>query len=228
MNRLQNLNVEENGLVSSRRKEMLEKFKQKKAKVKEKSKKENDSEYANNLDKLKEQVKTAKEAAAAAAEKLKFSPVQSTEKLKELLNKSDMKNSPPKLNIESAEESDLNTIKELENRLAELVSQFKSIRQRCETDEHRHLFDPNFTETLRSSIICIEKINGELLPSKPTQIRVQNRLNDLSIIESKYSQILEDVEHKSDIKLDQYAKQKVNISKNCSLYQYKLYNIFVF
>lgn len=229
LNQLQNLNEEENGLVSSRRKEMLEKFKQKKAKVKErKSKKENDSEYANNLDKLKEQVKTAKEAAAAAAEKSKSSPVQSTEKLKELLNKSDLKNSPPKLNIESAEESDLNTIKELENRLGELVSQFKSIRQRCENDEHRHLFDPNFTETLRSSILCIEKINGEFLPSKPTQIKVQNRLNDLSIIESKYSQILEDVEHKSDVKLDQYAKQKVNISKNCSILQNKLYYIFYF
>jgi hypothetical protein len=207
---LQNLNSEESKLISSISKETVEIFKQKKDRVtkERKLKKENDSEFTKNLDKLRQQVKTVKDS---VANKSSVSIIHSTEKLKELLNKSDFKKSPPKLSIESAEESDLNSIKELEKRLNELLSHFKIIRQRCETDENRNLFDQNFNETLRSSILCIEKINGEFLPSKLTQIKIQNRINDLSIIESKYSQILKDIEHKADVKLEQYAKQKVNI-----------------
>ena len=159
---LQNLNSEESKLIS---KETVEIFKQKKDRVtkERKLRKENDSEFTKNLDKLRQQVKTVKDS---VANKSSVSIIHSTEKLKELLNKSDFKKSPPKLSIESAEESDLNSIKELEKRLNELLSQFKIIRQRCETDENRNLFDQNFNETLRSSILCIEKINGEFLPSK--------------------------------------------------------------
>ena len=66
----------------------------------------------------------------------------------------------------------------------------------------------NFQESLRSSILCIERVVGERR-AHYNKIQHANRLNDLDIIYDKYTQVLEDIENKAEIKFEQYNRQKV-------------------
>jgi len=107
-------------------------------------------------------------------------------------------------------ESDLSKVQGLESQLVRLAGQLRQVGLRCEDEEFKHLFDRNFHDSVRASVLCVEKVSESgRTGASMNQIQMQNRLFDLQIIEAKYSLILEEFENKVDAKLDQYAKYKV-------------------
>lgn len=89
-------------------------------------------------------------------------------------------------------------IQEIEQSIGNLADKLKTMKHKFETSEFKEMLDSNFLANIKNSIEDIEAVRTSSL----------NDFSKLSQIESKYSQIAQELNKKIDNEIDAKKKEK--------------------